>query len=201
VRYIDPTGHWYYDPGFDCMVDNSELERQYPENFTAEINENEDGYLLPKRHLWDDNWPKRQSISRTAIFDAIGQGRSLHGAVSGAKSLYSITKPFIPNPIGEAAIGATLRATEDLVLGREQTGKEAVARALVVGIEDATVDFAATTAGLLVASEGIMCGPAAPGCMIAGYLTGTYGTDLVLSRVFDIVNDTWIFPGFEARFE
>jgi hypothetical protein len=28
VRYTDPTGHWYYDPGCDCMVVNKERKRE-----------------------------------------------------------------------------------------------------------------------------------------------------------------------------
>jgi RHS repeat-associated protein len=32
VRFTDPSGHWYYDPGCDCLVDNGEPERQFEEN-------------------------------------------------------------------------------------------------------------------------------------------------------------------------
>ena len=32
TRFTDPTGHWYYDPGCDCLVDNGEPEYQYKEN-------------------------------------------------------------------------------------------------------------------------------------------------------------------------
>jgi RHS repeat-associated protein len=34
MRYTDPTGHWYYDPGCDCMVDNGEPEYQFEENLS-----------------------------------------------------------------------------------------------------------------------------------------------------------------------
>jgi RHS repeat-associated protein len=32
VRYVDPTGHWYYDPGCDCLVDTKEPGNERPEN-------------------------------------------------------------------------------------------------------------------------------------------------------------------------
>ena len=31
TRYTDPTGHYYYDPGCDCMVHNKENKNQHPE--------------------------------------------------------------------------------------------------------------------------------------------------------------------------
>ena len=34
TRYTDPTGHWYYDPGCDCLVHNRDNKNQHPEYLT-----------------------------------------------------------------------------------------------------------------------------------------------------------------------
>ena len=34
ARYTDPSGHWYYDPGCDCIVYTKEPGNQYPRNLT-----------------------------------------------------------------------------------------------------------------------------------------------------------------------
>ena len=40
VKYTDPSGHYYYDPGCDCMVHNKESKKQYKEYLTYERKEN-----------------------------------------------------------------------------------------------------------------------------------------------------------------
>ena len=40
VRYTDPSGHWYYEPTCECLVDTHESYNEYPNNFSAYINPN-----------------------------------------------------------------------------------------------------------------------------------------------------------------
>lgn len=43
MRYTDPSGHWYYDPGCDCLVDTEDNSgNENPENLDYEIDYNED---------------------------------------------------------------------------------------------------------------------------------------------------------------
>ena len=63
ILYNDPSGHWYYDPGCDCLVDTKESKNEFPENLTYE----ERAAMEPAPGISEEQHRRLLFIQRQAI--------------------------------------------------------------------------------------------------------------------------------------
>jgi hypothetical protein len=155
LRYTDPTGHWYYEPGCDCLVDTKTPGNEYPENLLFQPIRNE--FDFTNINVWTEPNPglsiKTQDVATTistsgAIIEA---GATLGGCVTspgpGCVAGWSLGNGFyqvVMNPIESAFsyFSTFLSITYDLSIGNTRLEGDV----LVIG-ESSTTSLATSTVG------------------------------------------------------
>ncbi len=164
LRYSDPSGHWYYDPGCDCMVDDGIGEFEHKENLTFQRNfnpidlSNIDAYAKFEPEKVNQRALKEQDLATT--FSTIGAGAEIGGCIAFNLDGCAIGNQFhtlVTNPIEtifstlslfdtiyfDRITGATRRENSTIVIGEATATSLTTAMAgniSPVGVIDSLID-------------------------------------------------------------